>query len=170
MKNEKLEKFYADGFKKLNQTLKHKATIDDLLSSKNVDLDELKKSLKQVSYLAKKERKRDLYEIILGWMFILSSLFTLYLSKYNSANYYFLSIPVVLITLIYLLFIFINYGGGTFKGAFILTLKKLFFLQYNDLEDIITGRKEKTSDTPVLTNVFLEKQIKLKIKERDTLT
>ena len=170
MKNEKLEKFYADGFKKLNQTLSHKATIDDLLSSKNVDLDELKKSLKQVSYLAKKERKRDLYEIILGWMFILSSLFTLYLSKYNSANYYFLSIPVVLITLIYLLFIFINYGGGTFKGAFILTLKKLFFLQYNDLEDIITGRKEKTSDTPVLTNVFLEKQIKLKIKERDTLT
>ena len=160
MKNEKLEKFYADGFKKLNQTLKHKATIDDLLSSKNVDLDELKKSLKQVSYLAKKERKRDLYEIILGWMFILSSLFTLYLSKYNSANYYFLSIPVVLI----------NYGGDTLGGKFILTLKKLFFLQYNDLEDIITGRKKSTSETPVFKNVFLEKQIKLKIKEIDIPT
>ena len=169
MKNEKLEKFYADGFKKLNQTLSHKATIDDLLSSKNVDLDELKKSLKQVSYLAKKERKRDLYEIILGWMFILSSLFTLYLSKYNSANYYFLSIPVVLITLIYLLFIFINYGGDTLGGKFILTLKKLFFLQYNDLEDIITGRKESTSETPVFKNVFLEKQIKLKIKKIESL-
>jgi len=68
-----------------------------------------------------------------------------------------------------LLFIFINYGGSTLGGKFILTLKKLFFLQYNDLEDIITGRKESTSETPVFKNVFLEKQIKLKIKKIESL-
>ena len=102
-------------------------------------------------------------QIVLGWTFIISTLVTMYLSIYNSTYFYFLSVPLFLITAIFLLFIFIS--GNTFGDSIFKVLKKLFFLHYYGLENYASGTKKPKMDTPIYTNVYLELKLKLKLKE-----
>ena len=160
MKN---KKYFEDGFSELEKTLNSTFSVDELISSDNPNIEDLKKKLVEVTLLANKERKEQMLQIILAWGFIISSSFSMYLSIYISNYYYFLSVPLILITLIFLLFVFVS--DDNLSGAILKMLKKLFFLHNSDLKDYVNGKKEVNMYTPVFTNIYKELQLKFKISQ-----
>jgi hypothetical protein len=157
------KKYFEDGFSELKKTLDNTASIDELISSDNPNIEDLEKKLNEIAILANKERKEQMLQIILAWGFIISSLISIYSSIYISNYYYFLSVPLILITLIFLLFIFVQ--DDTFSGTILKMLKKLFFIHNSDLKDYVNGKKEVKGDTPIFTNIYRELQLKFKISQ-----
>ena len=160
MKN---KKYFEDGFSELGKTLNITASVDELISSDNPNIEDLEKKLDEITLLANKERKKEILQIILAWGFIISSLISIYPSIYISNYFYFLSVPLILITLIFLLFLFVS--DNTFWGAILKILKKLFFIHNSDLKDYVTGKKKVNMDTPIFTNIYRELQLKFKISQ-----
>jgi hypothetical protein len=72
-------------------------------------------------------------------------------------------VPLILITLIFLLFVFVS--DDNLSGAILKMLKKLFFLHNSDLKDYVNGKKEVNMYTPVFTNIYKELQLKFKISQ-----
>lgn len=161
--NKKKQEYFKKGFEKLGETFEQSASVDKLISNENPNIKELEEKLREISILAKKEKRQDMKQILLAWFFIIFSSISFYASLFYSKSFYFLSVPVIIITLIFLLFIFVS--GGTFGDAILKICKKLVFLHHNDLMDYVSGKKKTKMDTPIYTNIYLELQLKHKINK-----
>jgi len=161
--NKKEEEYFKKGFKELGETFEISDRVNELISSDNPNINELEEKLREISILAKKEKRKDMKRIFLAWSFIIFSSISLYASLFYYKSFYFLSVPIILITLFFLLFIFVS--GGTFGDAILKAFKKLLFLHNSDLMDYVSGKKETDMDTPIYTNVYREIQLKHKINQ-----
>tara|TARA_Y100001954_G_C15371973_1_gene389140 strand:- start:31 stop:534 length:504 start_codon:yes stop_codon:yes gene_type:complete len=161
--DKKKEEYFKKGFEKLGETFEKSANVNELISNDNPNLKELEEKLREISILAKKEKRQDMKQILLAWFFIIFSSISMYASLFYSKSFYFLSVPIIIITLVFLLFIFVS--GGTFGDAILKICKKLIFLHHNDLMDYVSGKKKTNMDTPIYTNIYRELQLKHKISQ-----
>lgn len=161
--NKKREEYFKKGFNKLGETFEKNDSINKLIWDDNPNIIELEEKLREISILANKEKRQEIKQILLAWSFIVFSSISLYASLFNSKSFYFLSVPLIIITLIFLLFVFVS--GSTLMTTIIKVFKKLIFLHHSDLKDYVSGKKETNMETPIFTNIYKELQLKHKINQ-----
>ena len=123
-------------------------------------IEELNNKLKKISVLAKKERKDDRNRLILGWVFIISSIILFYLSI-NTSSYFYLSVPLSIITFLYLWVLVPNTTPNTS------VIKRWFFIEssYSNLDEYVKGFKKEDMNTPIFTYSYKEAQLHVEIEE-----
>jgi hypothetical protein len=154
---------YAKGFQQIATKSKHLEEINNLINDNNVQLIDLEKKLTEISSLADMDRKDYTKQSIIGWVFILISIIAMYLSINISSSWYFLSIPVLIITLLFLIFIL---GGEDTLGASIREcFFKLIFKYDVGMLDYIEGRKSDAMKEPKYSYIYMEKRLLIKKNE-----
>lgn len=133
--------------------------IDELLKNEGITIEELQDVLKKISVLAKKERSDETRIYVIGWILIIITIFSLYIS-------YFLLIPLIIVTFIYFM---INVQAKSFFGLFYKSIKGLFFIEnkYSRriLNEYVKGYRKTDMNTPIWSYTYNELKLESKIEE-----
>jgi hypothetical protein len=135
------------------------AEIDKLINSENVTIEELQAVLKKISVLARKERSDETGIYIIGWILIIITVFSFFIS-------YFLSIPLSIVTFLYFI---INLKSDSFFEMCYESIKKLFFIENtysrSILNEYVKGYRKTDMKTPIWSDTYQELKLELKIEE-----
>ena len=135
--------------------------INELIRSDNTTIEDLNIVLKHISVLAEKERKEDRNQLILSWVFITISIILFYLSINTSASFYFLSVPLSIITFLYVWVVV----PKTYSNASV--IKRWFFIEsnYSNLDEYVKGYKKEEMTTPIFSHSYKESRLRVRIEE-----
>ena len=143
------DEYFQKGFSLLAEKTKHLEEVNELIINNNID--ELENKLNEISALADKEKKQKTKQSIKTWLFIISSIVTIYLSIYFSAYLFFLSAPLSLLTIALLIF--------ATKPI------ELFFIYDAGMKDYIDGIKKDEMKEPKYSYIYMEKRLQAKMRE-----
>lgn len=126
--------------------------IEKLINRESITIEELETVLKKISVKAREERTREKRKYIIGWILLIITLYSYSLS-------YFLSIPMSIITFLYVLVVIDD--SPTIKSLFLIETKYSSYI----LKEFIKGYKKTNMKTPIWSYSYFEAQIEVKIEE-----
>ena len=142
-------KYFADGFKQLGEKTKQLEEVNSVIS--NGSLKDLRNKLSEIKQLADSDRKDETKQSIKAWLFIIASIFTIYMSINFSLFWLILSVPVSLLSIVIIV------------AKYLKNPMYLLFKFDSGMMDYIQGKKTDAMGEPKYSYIYMEKRLQIKI-------